>query len=114
MECSLHHFADAYEYGYAQVFYLHLVDNTGRIHCSMMIGKACVALLKVMPISRMELFAATFSKEMSLILKKELEILVNKELFWTNTDVVLGYIRNESKRFKRFFGNQRQLGMTIK
>ena len=58
MKCSLHHFADGYEHGYAQVFYLYLVDNNGRIHCSMMIGKACVALLKVMPISRMELFAA--------------------------------------------------------
>ena len=48
VECSLHHFADACEYGYGQVSHLHLVDNNGRIHCSLMIGKARVAPLKVM------------------------------------------------------------------
>ena len=105
MECSLHHFADACEYGYGQVSYLRLVDKNGRIHCSLMIGKARVAPLKVMTIPRMELVAATLSIKMSILLRKELEIPVNKEVFWTDSEVVLGYIRNESKRFKLFVAN---------
>ena len=105
-ECSLHHFADACKYSYGQVSYLCLVDNNGRIHCSLMIGKARVAPLKVMTIPRMELVAATLSVKMSILLRKELEIPVNKEVFWTDSEVVLRYIRNESKKFKLFSGKQ--------
>ena len=41
---------------------------------------------------------------MSILLKKELKIPVNKTFFWTDSEVVLDYIRNESKksRFKIF------------
>ena len=95
MKCSLHHFADACEYGHGQVSYLRLVEKSGRIHCILMIGKARVAPLKVMTIPRMELVAATLSVKMSILLRKELEIPVNKEVFWTDSEAVLGYIRNE-------------------
>ena len=74
-----------------------------------MIGKSSVALLKVMAISRLELVAATLSVKMLIILKKELEIPLNKEVFWTDSEVVLGYIRNESKKFKIFVGNRVEL-----
>ena len=46
---------------------------------------------------------------MSILLKKELEILVNKEVFWTDSEVVLGYIRNELKRLKIFVANSVEL-----
>ena len=78
---SLHHFTDACQYGYGQVSYLCLVDNNGRIHCSLMIGKTSVAPSKVKTIPRMELVAATLSVKMSILLTKELEILVNKKVF---------------------------------
>ena len=106
---SLHHFADACEYGYEQVTYLRLVDNNARIHCSLMIGKARVAPLNVMTIPRMELAAPTLSIKTSILLEKELEIPVNKEVFWTDSEVVLGYIRNESKRFRIFVANRVEL-----
>ena len=43
IESTLHHLLDASEYGYGQVSYLPLVDSMGRIHCSLVIGKALVA-----------------------------------------------------------------------
>ena len=78
---SLHHFTDACQYDYGQVSYLCLVDNNGRIHCSLMIGKTSVAPSKVKTTPRMELVAATLSVKMSILLTKELEILVNKKVF---------------------------------
>ena len=39
-DCSLYHFADACKYGYGQASYLHIVDETGRIHCCLVIGNA--------------------------------------------------------------------------
>ena len=109
MECSLHHFADACEYGYGQVSYLRLVHNNGRVHCSLMIGKPRVAPLKVMTIPRMELVAGALSVKMSILLKNELRIPVNKEVFWTYSEVVLGYISNESKTFKLFVADRVEL-----
>ena len=108
-ESTLHHFSDASEYGYGQVSYLRLVDNIGRIHCSLVIGKARVAPLKSMTVPRMELVAATLSVKMSVLLKKELQIPIKKEIFWTNSELVLAYIRNEAKRFKIFVANRIEL-----
>ena len=44
---------------------MHLVDNHGRM--SQMIGKACVAPLKVLTLPRIELVAATLSIKMSIL-----------------------------------------------
>ena len=38
-DCSLHFFSDAYEKGYDQVTYLHAVDESGKVHCSLEMGK---------------------------------------------------------------------------
>ena len=40
----------------------------------------------------MELVAATLLVKMSIILTKELEIAVNKDVFWTDSDAALGYM----------------------
>ena len=64
MECSLDHFADAWDYGHGQVSYLRIVDDNDRIYCSLMIGKARVAPSKIITIPRMELVAATLSVKM--------------------------------------------------
>ena len=61
------------------------MDNNGRIHCSQMITKARVASLKVMAIPRMQLVAAT----PSILVKNELEIPVNNNVFRTDTEVAL-------------------------
>ena len=43
---------------------------------------------------------------MSILLRKELEIPVNKQVFWTDSEVALGCIRNLSKRFKLLVANR--------
>ena len=62
-----------------------------------------------MTMPRMELVAATLSVKISLLLKKELQIPIKKEMFWTDSDVVLAYIRNEAKRFKFFVAHRIEL-----
>ena len=56
--------------------------------------------------------AATVSIKMLQLVKKELElnnVTSIKEYFWTDSQVVLGHINNESKRFKVFVANRVQL-----
>ena len=58
---------------------------------------------------RMELVAATLSVKISAFLKRELQMNCDKEIFWTDSEVTLGYIRNESKKFKSFIANRIEL-----
>ena len=60
-KCSLHHFSDAYESGYGQASYLRLVDEKGKIHGSLVMGKSSITPLKYISISRLELVAAKLS-----------------------------------------------------
>ena len=57
----------------------------------------------------MELVAATLSVKISALLQKELELLNVKETFWTDSEYALGYIRNESRKFKAFVANRIKL-----
>ena len=59
VDCSFHHFYNACNNGYGQASYIHLVDEGGRIHCSLVMGKTRVAPLKYISIPRMEFVAAT-------------------------------------------------------
>ena len=67
---------------------------------------------KYLSIPRLELTAATVSIKMSQLVKRELElndVTSIKEHFWTDSQVFLGYINNESKRFKVLVANRVQL-----
>ena len=109
VDCSLYHLADACEYAYGQASYLRIVDETGRIHCCLVIGKSRVAPLKYITMPRMELVAATLSVKISALLKRELQMNCDKEIFWTDSEVTLGYIRNESERLKISVANRIEL-----
>ncbi|XP_066934813.1 uncharacterized protein [Clytia hemisphaerica] len=93
-EVSFHHFSDASTKDYGQVSYSRLVNDQGRIHCSFIIGKARVAPLKPTTVPRLELTAATTSTKVAAQLKKEMTLVPNYEVFWTDSKVVLGYISN--------------------
>ena len=90
-ETSIHHFPDASDSGYGQASYLHLVSETGRINCCLLLGKSCVAPIKYIMIPRMELVAATLSVKISALLQ-ELQFLNVKETFLTDSEVVPRHI----------------------
>ena len=52
---------------------------------------------------------ATLSVKISALLQKELQLLNVKETVWTDSEVVLGYIRNESRKFKVFVADRIEL-----
>ena len=59
-----------------------------------------------MSIPRLELTAAVLSVKVACLLRKELQTDGLKERFWTDSQVVLAYIRSSSKRFKVFVANR--------
>ena len=91
-----------------QVIYVRLVNATGKIHCSLVIAKSLVTPIKYTLIPRLELAAAVLSSKMSAIIRKELQYEDMAEYYWTDSQVVVGYLRNAQKRFKVFVANQVQ------
>ena len=63
---------------------------------------------KYISIPRLELIAAMLSVKMAMFLRKELNIDCSQETFWSDSKVVLGYIRNTTKKFKIFVANRIQ------
>ena len=91
---------------------LQLVSEDNQIHCSLLIGKSRVTQTKYISIPRLELTEAALSIKISQLIKRELELNYKtsiREHFSTDSQVVLGYINNESKRFKVFVANRVQL-----
>ena len=106
---ELHHFSDASNVGYGTCSYLRYKNDNGQVHCSLVMAKARVAPTKLTSIPRLELSAAVVSARISVMLKNELEMQVDEEFFWTDSQVVLAYINNEARRFHVFVANRVQL-----
>ena len=69
--------------------------------------------MKFVSVQRLELTAAVLSVKISQQLKQELDIEEDisevEEFFWADSQVVLNYSGNESKRFKVFVANRVQM-----
>ncbi len=104
---SVHHFSDASMVGYGQCSYIRLVNEHGVVQCSLVMAKSRVTPLKVVTIPRLELTAAVVSTRVSSLLSGILEYDFD-ETYWTDSKVVLGYINNDSRRFKTFVANRVQ------
>ena len=107
-EAQLHHFADASSNGYGMCSYLRLVNHEGEVHCALVASKARVAPLKAMTIPRLELTAALLAAKVGTSIKESLQMDINEEHYWSDSQVTLGYIQNDAKRFHIFVANRVQ------
>ncbi len=72
-------------------------------------GKSRVTPLKTVTIPRLELTAATLAVKVDKQIRDELDLPINRVIFWTDSTIVLRYIRNKSKRFQTFVANRLQI-----
>ena len=107
VETSLHHFSDASEKGYGQCSYIRLVNHEEKIHCSLLVEKSRVTPKKFLSTPRLELTAAVLALKMTCLIKKKLNLGNITERFWTDSQVVLAYIRGTT-RFTDFVANRAQ------
>ena len=64
--------------------------------------------LKPVTVPRLELTAAVVSVKSSVRLQQELDLEELEDVYWTDTQVVLGCIANETRRFHVFVANRVQ------
>jgi hypothetical protein len=92
---ELHRFCDARELGYRTVTYLRLMNNTGDVQHSFILGKSRVAPLKRITIPRLELAAATLAVKVNRMLYKELHMELTFSTFWTDCTSALKNIHKK-------------------
>lgn len=103
---ELHHFSDASERAYGCCSYIRCVNKNGEIHTALIMSKGKVTPTKPLSIPRLELQAATLSARIGAMLLRELDIDITRSYFWTDSLIVLQYIKNDTKRFQVYVGNR--------
>ena len=101
-------FCDASTKAIAAVAYLKLTDTNGTIHVGFVMGKAKLAPLPEHTVPRLELCAAVLAVELAELISSEIDMQLNNTTFYSDSKVVLGYIKNETRRFYVYVSNRVQ------
>ena len=104
--CEVHHLCDASQDAYGSVCYLRTVTFDGQVRCVLLLAKSRLAPLKTVTIPRLELMAAALSVQINEVICREMRIHIDETVFWTDSVIVLQYIRNRSKKLKTFVANR--------
>ena len=103
---QVHRFGDASESAYASVVYLRMVDTNDQVHVALVISKTKVAPIKRLTIPRLELCGAALLADLLYHAKELFDIPPGDVFAWTDSMVVLGWLRGSPRRFKPFVGNR--------
>ncbi|KAK4474245.1 hypothetical protein MN116_000200 [Schistosoma mekongi] len=103
---ELHLFSDASELGYGAVAYARVKYSQQSPYCVLLYSKSRVAPIKRITIPRLEMAAAVLSVRMSEVLKKSFPRFFSEVNFYTDSMVVLYYIKNTESRYSTFIANR--------
>ena len=107
-DIELHIFCDGSELAYGSVAYLKFCfDND--VRCCIAMAMVRLVPLKqgsLKTIPRIELNSAQLSVRLYLRLEKELTLKWSNVYFWSDSTIVLSYIRSDKGRFQRFVANR--------
>ena len=105
-EIQLHVFSDASEQGFAAAVYLRYT-TPAQIESSLLAAKTHISPIKPeLSIPRLELQGAVLAVRLGNAVKKELPLEISEVCYWTDSNTVLRYLKNESRRFKPFVANR--------
>ena len=78
----------------------------GEHFCSLVMSKSRLAPIKTITLPRLELNAAVIGARLSRMLIHELDLPIERIQYWTDSTLVLQYIKNTSNRMKVFVANR--------
>ena len=101
-EQEIHAFSDASDHAIGWVLYMRSINPDGDIHVSFIVACSKVAPRAAGTIPRLELCAADGASQCTAKVVSELRNKPSRVKFYTDSKIVLGYIQNKTKRFKRY------------
>lgn len=106
-EGELHTFTDASETAYAAAVYWRTQDTeTGDYQVSLVAAKARVTPLKPVSMPRLELQAALLGSRLACSVEQELNLKTVRKTYWTDSSVVLSWIKTDPRTFKTFVAHR--------
>lgn len=103
---DLHCFSDASERAYAACIYIKAVDEEGKSIAHLLCSKTKVAPLKTLSIPRLELCGAMLLSRLTKRVKQSLKANISKTFYWTDSTVVLSWLKTSPHLLKSFAANR--------
>ena len=106
---ELHVFSDASQGAVAAAVYLRIFNQNRDVSTTLVYGQAKVAPTRPTSIPRLELCAAVMATKAAAMVLREIDMGISEVVYYTDSQVVLGYITNESRRFYVYVANRVQI-----
>lgn len=103
---EIHGFADASAQAYGACVYVKSENDDGESFVNLICAKSKVAPLKTQTIPRLELSAALLCARLVDKVQTSLSILVSKSIYWSDSTIVLGWLRASPSSLQVFVANR--------
>ena len=106
VEAQIHVFVDASEDATASVAYYRTSSSDRNIQSRFLCAKTRIAPIETLSVPRLELMAAEIGSELGKKARLALQIQKENVFYWSDSNDVLGWIKNRSKLFQPFVAHR--------
>ncbi|XP_068205286.1 uncharacterized protein [Palaemon carinicauda] len=105
-EIEFHHFYDASQAAYTSVSYIYVKHENRQTYSSMVLACTKIAPIKTLSLERLELCATVLAAGTDVKIRNELKQPVQHSRFWSDSAIVLQYIKSTECLFQTFIDNR--------
>jgi len=106
LQVEIHGFCDASEEAYGSTMFVRSKDENGRWHSRLLCARTRVAPLKGSTIPRLELNGALTLAQLAKKTAEAWGLRINDIHLWTDSTVVLGWLKSQTSRLKTYVANR--------
>ena len=103
---ELHGFGDASPKACGAAVYIPVIDSVGQVSSKLVRSKSRVTPIKEVLLPRLELLAAVVNARLLKFVVDTLQIKMHRDVCWTDSMVILHWIRRQSSCWKPFVANR--------